>query len=433
MSDATLMPPRTDVLPTMMRCTQRLPHHGLDDAQVADATRAAFAAAGLDRAIKPGQTIALTCGSRGIDRIALVTRTVVEQVKAIGATPFVFPAMGSHGGATAQGQTRMLASVGVTEASVGCEIRSSMDVITLGKTDAGLTVYLDKHASQADGIICLNRIKPHTNFHGRVESGLCKMLAIGAGKHAQAIEIHRYGVAGLRDAMPQVARVILEQANVLGGIGLVEDAHHKLCRVAGVPNGSADAWIDAEAALLDEARRHMPGLPVAELDLLIADQIGKNISGTGMDPNVIGRCRLLDFVAFPEPRIMAIAVLGLTPQTHGNCIGIGMADITTRRVADAFDAQATYRNVVTGFSPAMGAMPVTVADDHEAVRTALDYMVGPVDPADARVIRIKNTLELETMLVSRAVAQQIAGRDGLTLDDAPDAWAFDDGGNLGGF
>jgi hypothetical protein len=253
------------------------------------------------------------------------------------------------------------------------------------------------------------------------------MLAIGAGKQRQASAIHRWGVPGLRDHMPEVARVVLQKAPVVAGIALLEDARHQLSRVVGVPAADIER---TEMRLLDEVRAYQPRLPVRQLDLLVVDRIGKELSGTGMDPNVIGRCRLVDFVAFPEPEIKVITVHDLTDKTSGNAIGIGMADLTTRRAADKFNPQSTYANVLTGFSPAMGAMPVVAETDREAIRLALDYLIGPVEPERARVLRIRDTLNLEHLEASEAVLEEIQGLPSIQVCGQPQPMAFDADGAL---
>jgi hypothetical protein len=294
-----------------------------------------------------------------------------------------------------------------------------MEVATIGRTPRGLPVYLDRFAAEADAIVLVNRVKPHTNFRGQVESGLMKLMAIGAGKHVQASTIHRLGVAGLRDHMPEVARVVLEKAPIVAGFALT--------RITGI---RPDALEATEMKLLDEARKWQPRLPVSQLDLLIVDRIGKELSGTGMDPNVIGRCRLLDFSAFPDPVIKVITVHDLSEETHGNATGIGMADLTTRRAADKFDPCSTYTNTIIGLSPAMGALPIVLESDREVIRTALDYLCGAEPPEQARVIRIRDTLQLDSMEVSQPVADELRGRDGITLCGPAQEMTFDESGTL---
>jgi hypothetical protein len=422
-----IVPFHSDVFPQMAVIRQELYSAPLGPQGAVEAVRRELAALGLAARIQPGMSVALGCGSRGIDHYALVIKTVVEHLTGLGARPFVFPAMGSHGGATPEGQRRVLHTLGIGEATVGCPVMATMDVVTLGSTPHGLPVYLDRCAAAADAIMIVNRVKPHTNFHGPLESGLMKMLAIGAGKQRQASAIHRWGVPGLRDHMPEVARVVLEKAPIVAGIALLEDARHQLSRVVGVPAANFE---QTERQLLDEVRAYQPRLPVSQLDLLVVDRIGKELSGTGMDPNVIGRCRLVDFVAFPEPVIKVISVHGLTEETHGNAIGIGMADLTTRRAADCIDPQSTYANVLTGFSPAMGAIPVVAETDREAIRLALDYLVGPVEPERARVIRIRDTLHLEQMEVSQPVLEDLGGQPSIQSCGPLRPMAFDAHGAL---
>ncbi len=422
-----LLEPRSRNFPRMTAIRQALYSAPLTDDEVVARIRGEFAALALQQRIKQGTSVAIAVGSRGIDRIALTIRTLVEQVKALGGEPFVFPAMGSHGGATAPGQKRVLETLGVTEAFVGCPVQATMEVVTIGCTPHGLPVYLDRFASQADAIVVVNRVKPHTNFRGPLESGLMKLLAIGAGKHVQASTIHRLGVPGLRDHMPEVARVVLEKAPIVAGFALLEDGCHALTRIAGIRPADLEA---TEIRLLDEARAWQPHLPVGRLDLLLVDRIGKELSGTGMDPNVIGRCRLLDFNAFPEPLIKVITVHDLSDDTRGNAIGIGMADLTTRRAADKFNAKSTYTNTIIGLSPAMGALPITLDSDREVVRTALDYLCGVEPPEEARVIRISDTLHLDSMEVSESVAAELRGREDITFCGPPREMAFDEAGAL---
>lgn len=422
-----ILPPCSDELPWMAAIGQELYSAPLGPRRTIEAARQALAAMGLAEQLKPGMTVAVGCGSRGIDQYAPIVKTVVEGLKGLDARPFVFPAMGSHGGATPLGQREVLETLGLTEQYLGCPIRATMDVVTLGTTSGGVPVYLDRFAAEADALLVVNRIKPHTNFRGPWESGLMKMLSIGAGKQRQAAAIHRLGVPGLRDAMPEVARTILQKVPIVAGLAILEDARHEVTRLVGIPGRQIE---QVERQLLDEVRAWQPKLPVRELDLLVIDRIGKDLSGTGMDPNVVGRCRMIDFAAFPEPVIRIVTVHDLSEQTHGNAIGIGMADLTTRRVADKFDPTSTYANVLTASSPARAAMPIVVETDREAIRLALDYMIGPVAPRAARVIRIRDTLNLATMEVSEPVLEAIRGRETIRVLRPPQPMAFDAAGRL---
>lgn len=417
-----------DRLPPMRRCHQRLRHAPLaDDAVVRQVREGLLGLASVRARIGPGRRVAITAGSRGIDRIDLVTRATVDAVKALGGEPFVFPAMGSHGGATPEGQREVLATLGITEATMGCPIVSSLEVVTLGSTPSGIAVYLDRHAAGADAIIAVNRIKAHTNFRGPLESGLCKMLAIGAGKHAQALAIHAHGSAAFATHIPEVAREVLARAPVVAGVGLLEDAGHRLAEIAVLPPDRLEA---EERRLLAAHKAAMPRLPVEELDLLVVERIGKDVSGTGMDTNVIGRTRLLDLVAFPSPHITVIVALGLTAATKGNAIGMGACDLVTRRLADAVDPDKTAVNCLTGMSPQLAALPIVRPSDREAIGDALRYLLGAIPPSRLRVIRIRDTLHLETFEVSAAVAAELAGRDGITIAGEPAPWTFAADGTL---
>jgi hypothetical protein len=421
------MKPKSDELPKMIKLVQELYHAPLREEGIVTTVRREFQKLELGSKIGPGKTVALGAGSRGVASINLIIKTLVEEVKALGGEPFVFPAMGSHGGATPEGQRGVLESLGITEEYIGCPIKSSLEVVELGQSASGLPVYLDKNASQADAIIVTNRVKAHTNFRGHVESGLMKILAIGTGKHAQALAIHSHGVVGLRDYMPEVARAILERAPVIAGFAVLEDAYHNASKIVGVLPADFER---TEERLLEESKRTMPKLPVKELDLLIIEKIGKNISGTGMDTNIVGRCRLIDFAAFPEPVIKCIIALDLTEETHGNATGVGLADLTTRRLADKIDWHATYTNCITGQGPAQAALPVVCETDQETVRIALDYLIGPIPLDQARIIRIKDTLSMAEIEVSEGLMRELAGRDGFTFQGELAEMNFDQDGTL---
>ncbi len=417
-----LMKEQSDRFPRMVKLTQQLYSAPLGEEGVVGTVAREFQKLNLAEKIGPGKSVAIGAGSRGVASIHLIVKTLVAQVRALGGEPFVFPAMGSHGGGTAEGQTGMLASLGITEEFIGCPIKSSMEVVQLGHAASGLPVYLDKYASQADAIIAVNRIKAHTNFRGEIESGLFKMMAIGMGKHTQALAIHSYDTKGLHDYMPEVARKILASAPVVAGFAVLEDGYHNVTKIVGIPPAEIER---TEARLLEESKRIMAKLPVKDLDLLIIEKIGKNISGTGMDTNVVGRCRLIDLVAFPEPVIKIVIALDLTEETHGNATGVGLADLITHRLADKVDWKATYINCITGHGPQQAAMPIALDSEREAMRIALDYLIGPVPLEDARVIRIKDTLSLTEIEVSEAIQRELAGRDGFSFQGEPVEMQFD--------
>jgi hypothetical protein len=362
--------------------------------------------AAAEVAIAPGRRIAVAVGSRGIANLAEIVRLTVGWVRGQGGEPFVVPAMGSHGGATADGQRAVLAAYGVTEATAGAPVCASMDVVELPRDGLELAVYCDRLAAEADGTIVINRIKPHTSFHGKYESGLMKMLAIGLGKHRQALALHRRGVAGLRELMPQVALRVLRHGNVRLGIGIVENAYDETMLVKALP---AARIPEEEPLLLDLARANMPSLPVDDLDILIVDEIGKNISGLGMDTNIIGRLKIPGQPEPDRPRIKLIIVRGLTLETRGNAAGIGLADIITRKAYEQIDLPATYANVLTTGFLERGKIPLIADDDRQALAIALDALALD-DPAQARIVRIRNTLHIDELLISPALVPKLSGR-----------------------
>ena len=356
--------------------------------------------------VAAGSAIAIAVGSRGIANLVTVVAGVVAWVKAAGGRPFIVPAMGSHGGATAEGQRALLAGYGVTEGAVGAPVRSSMDVVELARGDLEIPAFYDRHAFDADGTIVINRVKPHTDYHGPYESGLMKMVAVGLGKQRQAMPIHSFGVPGLRDLMPRVARHVLVHGNVLLGVGLVENARDETCRVAAVPAGEIP---EREPKLLALARRNMARLPVDVLDVLVIDEMGKDVSGVGLDSNVIGRLGMTGQRWPTRPRIGVILVRDLTEATHGNAVGMGLADVITRRLFDGIDFRATYENLYTSGFLERGRVPVVAPDDRAAVAFALRG-AQVRDPSRARIVHIRNTLCLGEMRVSPAVLAEMAGR-----------------------
>jgi hypothetical protein len=369
---------------------------------------------GLGLAISPGMRVAVTSGSRGIRDIVPITRAVVDWLRAAGADPFIVPAMGSHGGATAAGQVKMLGSLGVTEESMGCPIHSSMEVVQVGSIADGTPVFMDKFAAEADGVFVVNRIKTHTSFDGPIESGLAKMCAVGLGKRQGAETVHRTAVYGLKHQMVPMARVIVENGKVLGGLAIVEDALEQTAELVALPPDQIGG--EGEARLLVRSKEIMARLPFERLDVLVVDELGKNISGTGMDTNIIGRLPIPGEPPMASPIINVIVVLDLTDETYGNANGMGLADITTARLASKVDFHATYVNVLTAGLVGLckGGLPITLPTGHDAVATAIK-VCGQADPANARVVRIKNTLLLEELLVSPALLPEVAANPGLEL------------------
>ncbi|MCG8618685.1 MAG: lactate racemase domain-containing protein, partial [Desulfobacterales bacterium] len=351
-------------------------------------------AAAIGSRITPGDRIAVTAGSRGIAGIDRILKTVVAVLKQHGASPFLIPAMGSHGGGTAEGQLKVLESLNITEERMGAPILSSMDTVRIGTSSFGFPVYADAHAAGADGIVVVNRIKPHTEFEGPVESGLMKMMAIGMGKHKGCIQVHRQTVNyGYSKVIPDIGAVHLDKLPVICGLGIVENLYDDTALIKAVP---PESFREEEAVLLTKAKTLMARLPFADIDVLIIDEMGKNISGTGMDTNVIGRIMFVGEDEPEKPRITRIVVLGLTPESHGNAIGIGLADYTTRALTDSLDLDAMATNGIAAMTPEKARLPIALASDRDAVDAALNT-IGEVAPENARIVHIKNTLELSEM------------------------------------
>ncbi|TAK26186.1 MAG: DUF2088 domain-containing protein [Chloroflexota bacterium] len=347
--------------------------------------------------IKPGFTVAVAVGSRGVANIDRLARAAIATLKALGATPFIIPAMGSHGGGTAEGQIEILRDLGVTEAVCGAPIRSSMEVERIGETETGMPVYFDRNALGSDAIVAINRVKKHTDMTSPHESGLVKMLAIGLGKRAQAELIHAYGAAGLRDHIPPVARVMLARTPIALGIATIENGYEETAEVHGFEPNEIEA---GERRLLIKNKRFLPRLPFDEIDVLIVDRMGKEISGTGMDTNVLGRIRILGEPEPRSPRVQWVAVLDLTAASHGNAIGVGLADVTTKRLVDKIDFGATYVNGITSGFFERAKVPITLSNDREAISTVFGRL-SPERRGQPRVARIADTLHLDRFDVSR--------------------------------
>jgi hypothetical protein len=382
----------------------------------------------LDGLIRPRARIAIAAGSRGIDNLATVVRDVSDYVKTRGAEPFVVPAMGSHGGATADGQLAILQSYGISEATIGAPVRSSMDVIELPRGDSSCRLFMDRHVHESDGAILINRIKPHTDFHGRYESGLMKMALIGLGKLEGARAVHDFGVYGLRELIAPGANRVLATGKILAGIGLVENAFHQTLRVEVL---KADAIALEEPRLLELAKRHMPRLPVHEVDVLVVDRMGKDISGVGIDPNITGRVGVNGQHDETAPRVGAMVVCELTEGTHGNAIGVGLADVITHRLFAGIDYESTYANVITSSFLERGKIPIVADTDRHAFEIAL-RSCGYVEAGRERIVRILDTLHLEDVYVSRAILGELA--DPARFDvHGPGPELFDEAGRLTAF
>ena len=392
------------------------------------AVRAAFARAVPRGKIKKGGRIALTAGSRGVANIALVLKTAAECVREAGGEPFIVPAMGSHGGATGEGQAKLLDEVfGINERTMGCPIRSSMKVVELGRTpEHGIPVYVDEFVAKADGLIAINRIKLHTDFHGPHESGLMKILCIGVGKRAQAESVHAYGAWGLKVLMPEVARAKIRLAPVLGGIALLEDGHDMTTEIAGMP---AEQIEEEETRLLKRARRYQAFLPFERLDVLVVDRMDKEISGTGMDTNVIGRRRINGEPEWRRPQIECVVVRDIADNASKNGVGVGLADITTQRLIDKIDVHATQTNGLTSTFAQRLMIPVTAKNDQEALDHAL-YLLRRKRPEEVELVRIRDTARLDLLLVSEALRPQVLAHSKLEITGEAEPLRFDRHGNL---
>lgn len=354
-----------------------------------------------------GRRIAVSAGSRGIAGLPELLRGICGWLKAQGAEPFVFPAMGSHGGATAEGQARVLKDYGITPQSVGAEIRSSMDTVSLGTTPEGIEVFMDSNAWRADGVVVMNRVKPHTGFSGSIESGLLKMTAVGMGKAEGAQETHRWGRKyGFERVIRSMSAVTLASGKILCGVGVIENEFH---RIAGVRAARPEGLVTMEEGLLAEARCLVPRLPFQDLHLLIVDEMGKNISGTGMDTKVIGRGA--NFPPGKVSEIRLIYVRDLTAESAGNALGVGLADVIHERLFRKIDMEKTYVNVRTSLNPPMARLPMYFPTDRQALDFALSALGSP-DESEQRIIWIRNTLDLNRVAVSSRLAREAAGLNG---------------------
>ncbi len=411
-------------LPKMYRICQRF-----DDTRVKDIRATVRAELGrlAWSAIQPGQRVAITAGSRGIADIAEVLAAIVEFLKSLDADPFLFPAMGSHGGATAAGQVAMLEQLGVTEASVKAPIVSSMETAEIGLTEDRVPVFMDKNALAADHIVVVNRIKSHTKFKAPIESGLMKMMAIGMGKLKGAELYHKAAVQHtFFKIIADAARLVLTEAPVICAVGILENAYGQTAKIKALKTAEIES---KEKDLLLLSKKMMAKLPFNEIDLLIIDEMGKDISGVGIDPNITGRNRDLLGV-FPHPaEVKRLFVRDLTDRSKGNATGIGLADITTQKLVDKIDYAATYKNCITGISLEKAAVPMHFGNDRGAIEVALGC-IGAIPAAKSKIVRIKNTLRLDSAEVSEAYAAMIQQKPDLEILSGPDAMEFNGDNNL---
>ena len=412
--------------PQLFRLRQQFEGPVVED--VAAEVEQQLASLSLSEKIQPGQSVAITAGSRGIANIHIIIRGISQHLKALGAEPFIVPAMGSHGGGTAEGQQQIIESYGITEEFCGCPIRASMDTVIVCNAAEGFPVHFDQQASGADHVFVCGRVKPHTGFHGDIESGLMKMMLIGLGKHAGALIYHRAIMNySFGQIVRSVAREVLSKCRIVGGLAIVENAYDETAKLAGV---APEKFEEEEKGLLVLAKQWMPRLPFDQVDVLAIDAIGKNISGSGMDTNVVGR-KYLDHRAADEeyPKVKKIIVRGLTAETHGNAAGIGLAEFCLSRVVEQMNMQATRVNCLTGGHPTGAMIPLDYETDRETLDMALST-IGLIPPEESRLMWIRDTLdvaEVECSAVYLEEAQQRSDLEVLTpLRDMP----FDEDGNL---
>jgi len=376
--------------------------------------------------IKPGMQIGITVGSRGIDNLELIIKTVIQRVKECGGSPCIIAAMGSHGAAAVEGQLSILASYGITEEKMGVPVRVTDEVIELGKLKNGLPVFCNKIAYSVDGIIVINRIKVHTAFKSDIESGLCKMLAVGLGGHKGASLVHSLGVKGLSDYMVKFAEVIIQKAPILCGIGILENGYDKTYKIV---LANPEDFKEVDRKLLKESKKILPRLPVSNIDLLAIEEIGKNISGTGMDTNIVGGITEFPKGSFYPPKIKETLLLDLTPESHGNAHGVGLATAITQRLYDKIDFKATYINSITSGFLYKSRIPMIFTTEEEAFKNCLSVL-GNLPGTKPRIIIIKNTLKLNKMFVSEPVWEEIKDRKNISPLGNWEELKFDNEGKL---
>ncbi|MCB8815158.1 lactate racemase domain-containing protein [Desulfosporosinus shakirovi] len=374
--------------------------------------------------ISPGQSVAVAIGSRGISALPEMVKTLIQFIRDQDGIPFIVPAMGSHGGATAEGQKEMLRGLGVTEEYVGAPIRATMETLRIGVAENGLPVFIDKYAYEADAIVIINRIKPHIAFRGEYESGLMKMITIGLGKQKGADICHELGFGRMTENIPAIARVILEKTNLVFGVAVLENAYHELCQIEVLKNGEIEA---GEPALLKEAKRLSPKLYFDSLDVLVIDEIGKNISGTGFDNNVVGRYHTP--YASGGPTISKIAALDITDVSHGNGNGLGILDFTTRRAFNKFSFEHTYPNALTSTVPLSVKIPMVLKNDKQAIQAAIKTC-NILDKTKVRMVRVKNTLCLGEIEVSENLIEEVKQNPNLEIVSSAFDLALSEQGSL---
>lgn len=409
-------------LPEMIQVRQSFNHDHIENMEIE--LRQILDKGEMVGEIRSDMSVAITAGSRGICNISAILRILVDEVRKRGAYPFIVPAMGSHGGATAEGQCKVLNDLGITESSMGCPICSSMNVIRIGTTSAGKPVYLDAYAAKADGIIIVNRIKAHTSFTGSYESGLLKMMAVGLGKQAGAQACHSEGHGRMAEFVEEYGSAVLKQANILFGVAVIENAYNQTRRIELVKK---EEFLNREPYLLEEAKQHMPQLYLTDIDVLIVDKMGKDISGLGMDPHVTG-CFATRYASGPQ-KPGGMTVLDMTEAAHGNANGVGVADVITRRLFQKIDFAATYANVMTAALSQAAKIPMIMENDKDAILATI-VLSGNAGKSDLRIVHIHDTLHLEEISVSEAFLDEVKNHSQIKLTGQKGPFMFDSSGNL---
>lgn len=410
-------------IPRFVRVYQDFPHNGLGQAQIAEILEKGFAAPEIRERIKPGMRICITCGSRGVSNYLFVVKYLADKLKEMGAKPFLIPAMGSHGGAVAEGQVEILRALGITEEAVGCPILSSMETVVIGHAE-DFDVRIDKNAAEADGIVVLNRVKAHTSFQGPYESGLMKMMTIGMGKQRGAYICHSKGDDFMSHRISLIGNEVIKKANVVAGVALLENAFDDTYKVVVLPAEQIPA---AEPKLLEEAKAAMGRIRFPSCDILMVQKIGKNYSGSGADPNIVGRCGNLKLKMGIDSKVMIVSEL--SDESDGNATGMGRFDIGTRKFFEKVSFDHTYPNAITDQSFAAYRVPMIVDSDEESLHTGIAVALG-IDQQRPRIVIVKNSLEVESILASESMIPEVEQTPGMRVEGEPFELTFDKTGNL---
>lgn len=414
-------------IPKMFHAKQTFPREHIKPEEIPDVVFKEMAKDEFSSLINPGMNIAITAGSRGIRNVDIITKAIVDFVKEKGAKPFIVPAMGSHGGATAMGQLEVLKSYNITEESMSCPIKSSMEVVKLGVSERGKDVFMDKNAYESDGIIISCRLKPHNAFRGKVESGPCKMMTVGLGKQKGASLVHSDGMNVIAENIPTMAKVVIEKAPILFAIPCIENTYDETAKIEGI---LAKDILEREAELLKYAFSNMPKLIVEESDVLIVDEIGKNYSGTGVDPNITGTFSTK--YASGGLKVQRTCFLNLSSASHGNALGTGLASAITKKIFDQMDIEKIYPNCISSTVLESARIPCVVSTDKEAVQICIRTCTGIEDKSKIRIVRIANSLHIDRIMLSESYYEEVISGKYLGIEaiDAPQELKFDKEGNI---